>query len=96
MSILHTISKSPRQQSLDNVLKACGDGDGILFIEDGVYHCADKQSLASKITDLRCYSLKEDLNARGISILSSQNIENISYRGFVDLCTKYEKVISWF
>ena len=46
MSTLHTISKSPKSQLLSECLPLVNKGDGILFIEDGVYYCAN-----SKVSD---------------------------------------------
>ena len=96
MSILHTVSQSPKSKLLESCLNAISDGDAILFIEDGVYYC-HREYLLEKVSDVvTCFGLREDLMARGLQINGSSNIETVSYRKFVQLCAKYDKVISWF
>jgi sulfur relay protein TusB/DsrH len=96
MSTLHTISKSPKSQLLSECLMLASDGDGILFIEDGVYYCANNESLENLTAEITCFSLKEDLDARGLKLNDSDSVSLVNYRKFVALCENYDKVVSWF
>ncbi|MDD9889690.1 MAG: sulfurtransferase complex subunit TusB [Gammaproteobacteria bacterium] len=95
MSSLHTISKSPRFNLLESCLSAVSEGDSIIFIEDGVYHCNESELLAKLLSTSKCYGLKEDLSARGLEV-KVDVLQIISYRKFVELCASHEKIISWF
>ena len=96
MSILHTVSQSPKSKLLESCLNAISDGDAILFIEDGVYYC-HREYLREKVPDaVTCFGFREDLMARGLQINEGSRIERVGYRKFVQLCTKYDKVVSWF
>lgn len=95
MSCLHTVNKAPRLRLLESCLSVINKEDAIIFIEDGVYHCADAE-LLRRLSGLNsCYGLIEDLSARGLST-SVDNVELVSYRTFVELCTSYDKIVSWF
>ena len=96
MSCLHTISRSPRQGLLHDCLKLINPGDGILFIEDGVYHCCDDEALAMISRDNNLYGLREDLVARGLLEKQDTRIEVVGYHKFVELTLQYKKTISWF
>lgn len=82
------------------MLEACRPilqkGDGVIFIEDGVYYCLDDSLSTLQDKDLNIFSLKEDLNARGLINRSHQDAEIISYHRFVELCCHYSKIVSWF
>jgi tRNA 2-thiouridine synthesizing protein B len=96
MSCLHTINKTPDSKLLPLCVSVLKPGDGILFIEDGIYHCA-MTNLDTKIdTDIRVFTLQEDAAARGMLKRNLANIEFLNYRGFVELCCKYDKIVSWF
>ena len=96
MSSLHTVSQSPQTRLLESCLAAVADGDAILFIEDGVYHCTRQDLLKEIPTEIDCYGLKEDIGARGLQLGDDSAIQTVSYRKFVELCAQYDKVISWF
>jgi tRNA 2-thiouridine synthesizing protein B len=40
------------------------------------------------------YVLKEDAEARGV-LIESDKIQLITYAEFVELCIKYDKIVSW-
>ena len=92
MSSLHTISKTPSQGQLNQCLSFLGQNDGLLFIEDGVYHCLEELDLPK----INLFSLKEDMNARGIAGRNRTAAKSVDYLEFVELCCQYDKVVSWF
>jgi tRNA 2-thiouridine synthesizing protein B len=96
MSTLFTINKAPSHALLQASMRMISKGDGILFLEDGVYHAMDEQVLASVPEQVRLFCLKEDLQARGLQAKLAASAESVNYRKFVGLCTEYDKVVSWF
>ena len=96
MNILHTISRSPSSALLASCSTLLKEGDGILFIEDGVYHCSDHSLLTTIAAPVQMYALREDLVARGLLDKNTTNTETVDYEGFVQLCCDYDKVVSWF
>ena len=89
---LHLIQRSPYQYSaLADCLKLCAEQDAILFMEDGVL--GQSHTLLNDVANPK-FALQDDLNARGLSI--ADNVTPCSYTEFVELCTRYKKVISWF
>lgn len=95
MSALHTISGSPRSGLLHSCLRLVCPGDGILFIQDGVYHSFPPRLLDCVSQDNALFALREDLVARGLSDRMSDRITPVGYGRFVELTVNYEKVISW-
>ena len=92
MSILHTVSQSPKSKLLESCLNAISDEDAILFIEDGVYYC-HREYLLEKVPDaVTCFGLREDLMARGLQINEDSSIQSVGYRMFVQLCTKMTRL----
>ena len=96
MTCLHTISKSPTNKLLSSCASVLKPGDGILFIEDGVYYCSLAESGRHPGADVRLFALKEDTAARGLSVHSAADVELVDYAGVVELCCEYEKIVSWF
>ena len=96
MSILHTISRSPSSALLASCASLLRKGDGVLFIEDGIYHCTDGASLSAIDSQVKLYALREDLMARGLIDKNTAEAETVNYDGFVQLCCEYDKVVSWF
>ena len=95
MSALHTISGSPRSGLLDSCLKLICPGDGILFIQDGVYYGCPPYLLDCVSKDNALFALREDLLARGVLSKLAERIDSVGYGRFVELTVDYEKVISW-
>lgn len=90
--VLHLIQRSPfSSTALSDCLNIIGAQDNLLFMQDGVY-IQNHPSLKSLTNSV--YVLKDDLNARGLTI--SNTGKSISYPEFVHLCTEHEKVISWY
>lgn len=96
MSSLHTISRSPDSKLLESCLKVINTGDAILFIEDGVYHCASLIDLQTIIETVKVYGLREDMLARATLSKTVDKVEAIDTTQFVELCCEHHKVVSWF
>ena len=95
MSALHTISVSPTSGLLNSCLRLVCPGDGILFIQDGVYHCFPLCLLDSIPQDNALFALREDLLARGLLGKISKRITPVGFGRYVELAVDYDKVISW-
>lgn len=93
MRTLHTLNKA----SLDNsasmdCFRSLSDGDGLVLIQDAVY-LTQLKKLSSKKVDV--YAMQHDLHTRGLSPLEGHT-RIINDNDFVELCTQYDKVVSWF
>lgn len=96
MTILHTVNK---RSALADCLRLAPTGGAILLIEDGVLAIADsegRQLLESAAGLHKLYALAPDLAARGLSPRLPPDIEALGYDGFVELCTRHDKVQCWF
>lgn len=80
MSTLHIINDA-RKQTLISV------NDGVIYIENGVYGMDKDQSGTT------CYALTPDIEARGLGL--PKDVQGVDYTGFVELCTRYDKVVTW-
>ncbi len=96
MSTLYTVNQSPASGLLETCLRFMKPSDGILFLEDGVYHGAQQDCLEAISSEIAVYCLKEDLAARGLTEKLIDRAQPVSYRRFVELCTEFDKVVSWF
>lgn len=95
MSTLHTLNKSPANQTLfEQMLSVTEPGDALLLLEDGVYYCL-QATFNRRIQDIPVYALKDDLNARGLPYEHSDVIP-ATYEEFVDLCASNDKVLNWY
>jgi len=93
MATLHILSKPTREHPASrDCLRLLAKGDALLLIEDGVY-LTQRNRLAKKSVDI--FSLQHDLHLRGLSPLQN-HIKIINDDEFVELCTQYDKIISWF
>ena len=93
MAILHLLNKPvlTHDASVD-CFRSINKGDGLVLIEDGVY-LTQRSAVARK--NIAIYALQHDLHVRGLSPLQS-HIRIIDDAEFVELCTQYDKTISWF
>jgi tRNA 2-thiouridine synthesizing protein B len=96
MTCLHTISRSANSALLNSCIALLQPEDGILFIEDGVYHCINPLSLKRVPSSVKIFGLREDLLARAILSRLEQRIEAVDTVGFVELCCQHDKIVSWF
>ena len=95
MSALHTISGSPSSGLLNSCLKLICPGDGIIFIQDGVYYGCPPYLPECVSKDNALFALREDLLARGVLSKLVERIDPVGYGRFVELTVDYDKVISW-
>ncbi|MBL4582103.1 MAG: sulfurtransferase complex subunit TusB [Gammaproteobacteria bacterium] len=96
MTCLHTINRSPGSQLLKSCLNVINDGDAILFIEDGVYHCSSQVHLKTIMDAIKVYGLREDMLARSTLSKSIDGVDLIDTARFVELCCEHDKVVSWY
>lgn len=94
--ILHTVNKaSTNSSALTQCLAVIGSDDCLLLIEDGVYNAIlDAEQLT--VLSNRCYVLKADADARGISAKAADNFNLVSYEQFVELVANCKLTQSWF
>lgn len=90
-STLHILNRGPNQPDLlQHLLDTLSEGDQILLIEDGVYwaseHFAGRFQLAQPLI------LEADAQARGLTNLCGKTVDDA---GFVDLCVKHRRSVSW-
>lgn len=93
---LHTLNASPFEQPAlaSRLLRFASRGDGLLFIEDGVYAVQDAALLAAAHqTGLSLYALAPDLTARHLP--EHANVKTVDDAGFVALCCCHRKTVSW-
>lgn len=96
MGTLHLINKSPQSSdALAACLRVLAQGDAILLIEDGVYAALAGSESAQSLVDLGS-ALQADLEARGLSGRLAAGIDSVDDAGFVELCTRCDRVMSWF
>jgi len=99
MATLHLLSHSPFNDSrLDSCLRLLGPDDGIMLTGDAVYALRagtqPVQSLAQLPASNTLFALLEDLQARGLDI-PPPRVDAVDYPGFVELCTRFNKVNAW-
>jgi sulfur relay protein TusB/DsrH len=91
--ILHTLNKPPSRTELwQSLVDTMADGDLLILIEDGCYHALNPSPLLAACPKVAV--LTDDAEARGIEV--GAGIERISYPEWVQLCTQFPKVISWY
>ncbi|MDF3936316.1 sulfurtransferase complex subunit TusB [Pseudomonas citronellolis] len=98
MSTLHLLSHSPFGDGrLDSCLLLLGADDGLLLSGDAVYALALGSAPRQRLESLpnACFALDEDLQARGLLASLPANLRAVDYPGFVELCTRYDKVNAW-
>lgn len=94
--ILHTVNKSPlRYGSLASCLQFVAEGDALLLLEDGVYAAMRGADCGLASRSGPVYAIAADVAARGLAGRLREGVEMIDYRGFVNLCTRYEVVKNW-
>jgi sulfur relay protein TusB/DsrH len=96
MSCLHTIAKSPASNLLTSCSALLQKGDGLIFVEDGIYYC-DQLQLEDLISrGISVYCLKDDLQARASCKGSLPDSALVDCKAYVDLCCTHDKVVNWF
>lgn len=96
--ILHTLNQSPYDHyALQQCLQTFSEGDALVFFGNGVYATLQNQPYATALINKPCYVIESDLLARGL--LQQTLLEDIifiGYEEFVNLCTQYTVVQSWY
>ena len=96
MTTLHIFNKPPSDtSSFRDCLRTLQEGDGIIFIEDGVY-TALNNSLEGLQFHVPRYSLLPDIEARGLTGRLCKDIQCLDDKDFVKLCCQFDKSLSWF
>ncbi|MEM7208382.1 MAG: sulfurtransferase complex subunit TusB [Pseudomonadota bacterium] len=101
MAILHIHNKSPgTSTSLNTCLRLAKRDSGILLIEDAVYAALagnkTAPNIAGRMSELSFYLLINDATARGlIDNKLMPEFSRIDYHGFVQICTEYDRTVSW-
>ena len=101
MSMLHTVNKSPfENSSISSCLAMCTNDSSVLFIEDGVISVMKSTKFSdliiNSLSKFKIYALKQDLEARGLSLDNViDGVEIVGYDEFVDLTTEHDSVQSW-
>ena len=102
MSTLHTVNKSPfSHATISSCLDVCGNSDGILLLENGVFGGMESAPCADKLTTLiqsgvKVYALSGDVKARGLQDKLRKDIIVTDYNGFVQLSIEHKCVQSWY
>jgi len=84
LTTLHIINRPIERLGFDLLTLTNGD-DGLILIEDGVYHVPQ--------TILPVFALSADMSARGVKPHSI--VKLVNYADFVGLCEQYDKVVTW-
>lgn len=84
---LHLIFSSPQSPSAKLSSLVLKKGDTAIFLGDGVFH-----SQTIKKAKFKYYFLESDLIIRGVK---APNDQLIGFDAFVDLCEKFDNVMSW-
>jgi len=99
--MLHILRHAPQATSrFASSLRVMGPRQGLLLIEDGVYALLPRTTSLSALqllpSSVRLYAIESDIVARGLAMDDiPQRVSLIDYATFVQLCTQYEKVLSW-
>lgn len=95
--LLHLLNRSPASSRVpEDVLRAMGEEDRLLLIEDGVYGAL--APLADRYASLqgRLFALREDLLSRGLAARCAESVQVVDMDGFVRLTEETERTVSWF
>lgn len=96
MATLHLINKSPAgSDTFDACLRVIAADDVILLIEDGVYGAMAGTETGRTLASIAA-ALSADVEARGLQGRLSEGIRMVNDDDFVELCTRCDRVMSWF
>ena len=96
MNCLHILNRSPASGLLPIARETMSPGDSLLLLEDGVFHLHQPGELAALPEGVAVWFLTEDLRARGLGNGLPAGAAGLDMDGFVDLCTRHNKTLSWF
>lgn len=93
--ILHIVNQSPfTHTALTQCLRALGQEDSLILIEDGVLLLANPAFAPNLPSATRLFALQPDGDARGISI-DPDIATAVEFPQFVELVTQHQKTMSW-
>jgi|TARA_R110002126_G_scaffold138654_1_gene283233 tRNA 2-thiouridine synthesizing protein B len=101
LTMLHILRHTPQDTSrFASSLRVMGPKQGLLLIEDGVYALLPRTTALSALqllpASVRLYALETDVIARGLAMDDvPKRVTLVDYPTFVQLCTQYDKVLSW-
>nr|WP_299241166.1 sulfurtransferase complex subunit TusB [uncultured Halomonas sp.] len=94
---LHLLNRSVASSHVyQDALRAMGDDDYLLLIEDGVYGAVAPLHEHFASIPGRLYALREDLASRGLEGRCAEQVIVVDMEGFVQLTEKTERSVSWF
>ena len=100
-TLLHLLRHAPQDDThFATSLRVIGPEQGLLLIEDAVYALLPRTSAVNAMqllpASIRLFALESDVLARDLAIDDlPQRVSLIDYPGMVELCTRYDKVLSW-
>lgn len=96
MATLFILSHAPHSDPFDaRTLELTREGDGVLFIEDGVYAVGATSTAlspaleAARSRGVSCYALQADVQARGVQ----PQCPTVDYAGWVKLLEQYDRAV---
>jgi tRNA 2-thiouridine synthesizing protein B len=98
---LHILRHSPATHASFNCwLRTVSPGQGLLLIEEAVYGLLPETRPADALnllpSSIRLYALDDDVLARGLALDELPlRVTVIDYLQMVELCTTFDKVVSW-
>lgn len=99
MATLHMLSHAPTSNNdFSSCLRLLAEDDGLLLCGDAVYAMQPGTDSARTLDALgdhnSVFAMEEDVAARGLEPVVI-NIRLLDYPGFVEICTRYDRVNSW-
>jgi tRNA 2-thiouridine synthesizing protein B len=98
--LLHLVSASPTASaSLDSCLRSVDEDALVLLMQDGVYAATEGSYAVAQIklsNAARCYALRTDVAARGLTEHVDAAVILVNYDEFVRLSVECHAVQSWF
>ncbi len=95
--LLHLLNRSPASSRVPHdALRAMGEGDRLLLIEDGVYGAISPLVDAFQPAQGRLFVLHEDLVSRGLETRCNDQVTVVDMAGFVAMTEEAERTVSWF
>lgn len=95
--ILHILTKAPGSSAAIQMQQAIADQDTVMLIEEAVTAALDPAWEAWQQCHSRIYLLSEDLVARGLANIATDNhLPTLEIDSFVSLTEQYAKSITWY
>lgn len=91
MNTLHILNQLQQGRLPGALRRSFGQDDALLLTGDGVYAALS----ARRELPGSCRALEDDVRARGLLPQWPADIPLVDHGGFVDLCVRYGKSLSW-